>query len=316
MTRAALGLLLLLGCARAGVPASDIARPEGSPAGRLTGLTGRPFGVRVSSRGELFVTQQEANSVAAFARSGSTPDATILVGRDPGDVLFTRDGSKAFVSASRSGGLHVIDVAGRRHVSSIRIASNSYRLALAPDDSRLFVTSTNGMVYAVDPSVPAIVDSVALTGPVQGIAVARSGKMMVATSTQGGVWLIDPATLRVLRSNVLTGALQDVAISADETEIYVANEKLGVQILDGATLARKQGIALPGFEAFGLALTLDDRELYLTSPSTGSVKIVDRRTRTVLYTLNLGGTPRRIAFDPQGRTAFIANEANWVDVIK
>ena len=315
MRRAAVGLLLVMGCARASVPAGEVAHPEGRPAGRLTELSGRPFAVRVSSKGEVFVTQQEANSVSSFPVAATAPDATILVGRDPGDVAFTRDGSKAFVSAF-GGGLHVIDVARRHQLASIRIASNAYRLALVPDESRLFVTSTNGRVYAVDPQLPAVVDSIALTGPIQGIAIARSGKTLVVTSTQGGVWLIDPATLRVLRSNVLTGALQDVAISADEAEVYVANEKLGVQILDGATLARKQGIALPGFEAFGLALTPDDRELYLTSPSTGTVKIVERRTRTVIYTLNVGGTPRRIAFDPSGRTAFIANEANWVDVIK
>ena len=279
-------------------------------------LTGRPFAVRVSSKGHVLVTQKDANHVASFPATAIAPEASILVGRDPGDVLFNRDGSKAFVSALMGGGLHLIDVAQRRHLTSIRIASNAYRLALTPDESRLFVTSTNGKVYAVDPGVPAVVDSVALTGPIQGIAIGKSGKTLVVTSTQGGVWLIDPATLRVLRTNVLTGVLQDVAISADETEIYVANEKLGVQILDGTTLARKQGIAIPGFEAFGLALTPDDRELYLTSPSTGTVKIVDRRARTVIYTLNLGGTPRRIAFDPSGRTAFIANEANWVDVIK
>lgn len=315
MKRAAIGMLMVLGCARAVVPASDVAHPEGRPGGRVTGLTGRPFAVRVSSMGEVFATQREANSVAGFRVTGTTPDTTILVGRDPGDVVFNRDGSRAFVSAA-GGSLHVIDVAQRRHLTSIRIANNAYRLALTADDSRLFVTSTNGDVYAVDPGVPAKVDSVSLTGPIQGIAIAKSGKTMVVTSTQGGVWLIDPVTLRVLRTNVLTGALQDVAISADETEIYVANEKLGVQILDGATLARKQGIAIPGFETFGLALTPDDRELYLTSPTTGTVKIVERRTRTVLYTLNLGGTPRRIAFDPSGRTAFVANEANWVDVIK
>ena len=246
----------------------------------------------------------------------TAPDISIPVGVDPGDVVFNRDGSRAYVSAFISGGLHVIDVLKNRQIISIRISNNAYRLAMMPDDSRLFVTSTNGNVYVVDPAVPRVVDSVRLGGSLQGIALSRSGKTLVVTSTQGGVWLVDAATLQVLRSNVVPGGLQDVAITSDEREIYVANERFGVDVLDGETLARKDRIALTEFAPFGLALTRDESEIYLTSPTTGTARIVDIRSRTAIYSFTLRGTPRRIAFDASGRTAYIANEADWVDVIR
>lgn len=292
------------------------ARPDGTLGTRITGLSGRPFGIRVSPAGAVLVTQQDANSVARFDVGDGAREISIPVGLDPGDVVFNRDGSRAFVSAFIGGGLHVIDVAQNRQVAGIRIASNAYRLAMLPDDSRLFVTSTNGKVYVVEPAEPRVTDSISLSGALQGIALSRSGRTLVVTSVQGGVWTIDAATLQVLRSNVVPGGLQDVAIAADEREIYVANEKFGVDVLDGATLARKHRIALTEFAPFGLALTPDGSELYLTSPTTGTARIVDVRSRTVVYTFTLRGTPRRIAFDATGRTAYIANEADWVDVIR
>ena len=292
------------------------ARPEGILAGRINGLSGRPFALRVSPSGAILVTQQGGNSVARFDVGDTAPEASIPVGVDPGDVVFNRDGSRAFVSAFISGGLHLIDVGSNRHVAAIRISNNAYRLAMMPDDSRLFVTSTNGKVYAVDPAGPKVTDSITLGGALQGIALSRSGRTLVVTSTQGRVWKVDAATLEVLRSNVVPGGLQDVAISADEQEIYVANEQHGVEILDGATLARKDRVALVGFAPFGLALTPDGSELYLTSPTTGAARVVDIRSRSVVYNFTLRGTPRRVAFDATGRTAYIANEADWVDVIR
>jgi DNA-binding beta-propeller fold protein YncE len=303
-----------LGCAPA--PARIAARPEGTLANRVTGLSGRPFGIRISPSGTVLVTQQDGNSVARFNAGDTTPELSIPVGIDPGDVVFNRDGSRAFVSAFISGSLHVIDVAQNRQVNAIRIASNAYRLAVTPDDARLFVTSTNGNVYVVNPVEPKVTDSIRLGGSLQGIALSRSGRTLLVTSTQGGIWRIDAATLQVLRSNVIPGGLQDVAITADEHEIYVANEKFGVDVLDGTTLARKDRIALTDFAPFGLALTRDETEVYLTSPTTGTARIVDLRSRTAVYTFTLRGTPRRIAFDASGRTAYIANEADWVDVIR
>jgi DNA-binding beta-propeller fold protein YncE len=292
------------------------ARPEGALSGRVVALTGRPFAIRVSATGVVLVTQQDDNSVARFQAADKAPAATIAVGRDPGDVVFSSDGSQAFVTAFLGGGLHVIDLTTNRVVAAIRIASGAYRLAIMPDDSRLFVTSTNGRLYVVDPSEPRVVDSLQLAGALQGIALTPSGRTLVVTSTQGGIWKIDVATLSVARSNVITGGLQDVAITANESEIYVANERFGVDVLDGTTLARRDRISLTAFAPFGLAMTRDETELYVTSPTTGSVKIVDIRARTVVYTLNVRGTPRRVAFDASGRAAFIANEADWVDVIR
>jgi YVTN family beta-propeller protein len=71
-------------------------------------------------------------------------------------------------------------------------------------------------------------------------------------------------------------------------------------------------IALGG-GGFGVALSPDNVQLYVTFPASHVVKVIDRATRAIVKTIQTNGTPRRLAFSVAGETAVIANEAGWVD---
>jgi len=290
--------------------------PAGVLSGRVSGFTGRPFAVRVSPDDVVLVTQQDANSVARFSLGATAPELAVPVGADPGDVVFTRDGATAFASAFIGGGVHILDVAAGDEVAAVRISSNAYRLAITSDDGRLFVSSTDGRLYLFDPVGRRVVASVRLQGALQGLALSSSDRWVVVSSTSGTVWKIDAATLEVLATRTIGGTLQDVAIARDGGEIYVASETGWIDVLDGATLEPKQRITLTELKPFGLALTPDDAQLYVTSPTTGTVGMVDRQTRSLLATFSVAGVPRRVAFDASGATAVIANEGNWVDIVR
>jgi hypothetical protein len=64
-----------------------------------------------------------------------------------------------------------------------------------------------------------------------------------------------------------------------------------------------------------MAVTPDSAQLYLSS-AFGTLTIVSRGSFTVASSRDLGGTPHGIAFDKLGKTALIANENDWVDVVK
>ncbi|MDB4882864.1 MAG: hypothetical protein JWL95_1630 [Gemmatimonadetes bacterium] len=325
LTRATRLLLIALplgaACSEATLPADTTGftgiHPDGVLGSRVTGFSGRPFGVRVSAKGLVYVTQQDANSVVGFTLAAPTSLLpAIAVGDDPGEVVFNRAGTAAYVSAYYGGGVHVIDVATGKQTSTIPISSNAYRLALSSDEGRLFVSTVNGALYAVPTRGLTVTTSVQLGGALQGLALSRSGQTLFVASTQGVVWRVDPATLAVLSSKPVAGALQDVAVSPDERELYVADEAGLVHVLDASSLAEVARIDLSPRRPFGLAVTPDGTQLYVTSPATGEVAIVDARTRATIRTLTVSGLPRRVAFSADGRTAVVANEGNWVDVIK
>ena len=282
----------------------------------IAGLAGRPFGVAVSPNGTIYVTQQDVNSVARLSLStGGVAGAPILVSDDPGDVIFNRAGTVAYVSTFNGNKVHVIDVATGNQTAVVAFSENAYRLALSSDESKLFVTSVTGKLSSFATASPSTLPtSVQLGGALQGIALTSSGLSLYVTSTEGKIFRIDPTTLATLASGTVSGRLQDIAVSPDGAELYVADELGAVLVVDAATLTTKTSIPV-ATGAFGLELTPDGKKIYVSSTS-GQLTVIDRITRAILAQATLGGLPRRIGFDAAGTTAVIANESNWVNLVQ
>ena len=67
--------------------------------------------------------------------------------------------------------------------------------------------------------------------------------------------------------------------------------------------------------AFGMAVTPDDAELYMTRPVYGDVLVLNRATMTLVRSIHVG-SPRRMTFDARGATAMIGNEAGYVQFVR
>jgi YVTN family beta-propeller protein len=312
-----ISLLLLSACRDSTSPkGANLTHPGGAASTRILGLGGRPFGARVTATGDVLVTEQDLNRMVHLDSLGTT-SVNIAVGGDPGDVVANRAGTRAFVSNFFSGTVSIVDLTSNTVTKTVQLSpSNAYRLALSPDESRLFVTSTDGHVYTVATSSQTAGTSALLSGALQGVAVDRAGRFVYVSSTSGTVWRLDASSLAIAKSTSLTCSAQDVALATDDAELYVACENGGVIVLDPATLETKTSIPLSGSAPFGLAVTPDNAQLYVTSPLSSSLTILDRAHRTVVNTLVLGSTPRRVAFNARGNLAYVANEGNWIDVIE
>ena len=86
-------------------------------------------------------------------------------------------------------------------------------------------------------------------------------------------------------------------------------------MLDPTTLAERAQVNLPDYFASGITVSPDGTQIYVAL-SDGKLAIVDRATRTVVSAVPLAGIPLGVAFDPQGKTAFVVNLDSWVDVIR
>ena len=281
---------------------------------RIKGYLGRPFGVHVTSNGTLLVTEQDVNIMRRFDRRDSSA-SSFEVGEDPGDVVATRDGQIAYVSGFQDGSITVVPLAADTTSDLVRLPTKSaYRLALSPNERRLYVSSTDGRLYVFNTATRVVATSKLLGGSLQGLAIDHAGTRLFLSSTTGDVWRLDRGTLRSLRQTHLDCAAQDIALSNDDRELYVACEKGNVIVLDPRTLEQLTVISVG--PAFGLAVTPDNEQLYVSSPSEGYVAIVELSTRKVVCRFSVKGTPRRIAFSPSGDKAYVTNEWNWVSIIE
>jgi len=288
--------------------------PSGMTTRRMTkGYLGRPFGIHVTTKGAILVTEQDVNIMRQLVPY--TAIRSYEVGEDPGDVVATRDGEVAYVSGFQDGSITIAQLAGDTISDIVRLPTRSaYRLALSPNERRLYVTSTDGRLYVFNTATRIIATSKSLGGSLQGIAIDHAGARLYVTSTAGDVWRLERGTLRSLRQTTLDCGPQDVVLSDDDRELYVACEKGNVVVLDARSLEQLE--VLPVGPAFGLAVTPDGEQLYVSSPADGAVTIVELATRKIVNRVSVQGTPRRIAFSPSGDQAYVTNEWNWLTVIE
>jgi len=138
----------------------------------------------------------------------------------------------------------------------------------------------------------------------------RRGTPYVSASGSGTVSEIDMFTGIVLRTFTVGGIPQDMAVTRKGDRLYVANEAgylNEITLLTGEVTAT---IPLAG-GAFGIGVTPDDGQAYVTIPSAGVVQIFNLNSRKLAQTLPVG-----IGFSQQGRIGAIANLAGYVSFVR
>jgi YVTN family beta-propeller protein len=245
--------------------------------------------------------------------------STFAVGRmvgasvTPSDVVVNRSGTKAYVSAVNGDEVTVVDVASGTKLSSFRV-TGSARVLLSRDGSTLYVGRNRGLdVFSTATGTRKA--SLSFGTQVNGLAISRDGSVLYASDVfSGKVWRFATATMTATDSIETGGQAQDIVLHEPSGKVYVANESGWVDVLSASHVARITRFNTTP-DAFAMGLTSDGAKLYVSGSSSGSVYVLDCATGSVIKTVSVGGTPRRIAFLPDGR-ALVANEGGWIDVVK
>jgi len=311
----------VIGLGRQG-PALPPVRPSppgsGHPQGFLAAtlpLRDAPTDIAVSPAGAVLATRAYAASVERLDLPRLKSVASVPVGCNPVRLVFDRSGRRAYVSNQLSDSISVIDVAANRRVDDIPVQGWPAPVVLSLDARTLFVTTNADHLYAIHMTTKRVAAAIPLPATSHHLTMHPSGKLLyVATRAAGTVLEIDATTFQLLRTFPVGGQTQSLAVSADGTELYVADEAGGLDVLDLRRGTQAAAVRLDG-RAYGLALSRDNRHLYVGLVSRERVQVVDRESLRVVRTIPTGGVPREITFSPSGKTALIANEAGWIDVV-
>ena len=296
-----------------------LGHPVGTPSGKLA-IAGTPSGIAVSPNGIGFVTLLDSNGIARFsAAAPATLMSPLFIAVHPWDVAFNRDGNTALVAAADPARwvVYSVDVRSGDVPYARAILNAPYRVAIARDDSRLFVLTYTD---------PARVYSIALTdlfGARQYIQqIPGLPRSITVSPTTGAVFVttnfrvarLDPDTLGVQAiTGVVPVASENSVLSPDGSRLWFGSPAGNLVALDASSLEQVAEVA-HGAKIYGVAMSPDGAQLWATSG--GELLVVDPARASIVSRLTLGGTAAHIAFDRTGTTAFVANEAGWVDVIR
>ena len=130
----------------------------------------------------------------------------------------------------------------------------------------------------------------------------------------GRVFEIDPNSFTNLRTFETGGGAQGIQLSADGSKLFVAAQNGGIIVWDVASNTGVTTYATPGCSPYGLVRT--PSFLVVGCVFEGLVEVLNPNTGELIETLNLGGAPRELSYDPSTRSIIVPNESGWVDILR
>lgn len=304
------GGVVMAACS-SGPSGDNFTHPSGTSVADIE-MDGSTYGVAISRAGRTYVTLLNGSAVTqdpALPLDGFANPIT--VGDTPPHVVFSPDGKRAYVANQGGNSVSVIDVGVSDVIETIPLPDPGLNLITSRNGTKLFV-STTLKVYVISTSSLEIIDSIA-AGPIVNGFARYEDRIYISSRDGGTVMEVDAGTHDILRTFDVPGQPQRIAVSRDGQELLVANEETGLEIWN---LPTGQRDTILGFFTYGLGLSPDGRKAYVTDPLHGRVFIVDRLSRVMEDTLDVGGTPRNVAFSREGDEAVITNEAGYVTVVR
>ncbi len=278
-------------------------------------VPGSPFDIATTPGGAALVTRGHAAAVDVLRLDPPGVIGSVRTGPVPTRVVVEPSGTYAYVTSQFGEEIETIDLDTLRLAGTVSVQGHPLGAAIAPDGHTLFVTTNIDRLFAISIPHGRVVASVPIPLTCLQVTVHPSGRRVYVPCGKAGVIVeIDAHTLCPLRRFQVGGVAQDLVVTKDGVTLYCANEGGWLNAIHLPT-GRVSSLDL-GTGGMGLALSPDEHLLFVSLVFAGRIAVIDPSTMSLRATLMTGGRPRLIAFERSGRTAVVANEAGWVDVIR
>jgi DNA-binding beta-propeller fold protein YncE len=281
-------------------------------------LPGAPYGAAATT-GMALVTLHRAAMLARWDFRRRTLDPfNAPTGREPTNVAIAPGGRAAFVASQYSFRVDRIDLERRQIDGAWHTPANEpFQAAVSPDGRLVFATGNAGFLYFFDARTGLSHGAVQVSAAPNGLAVSSDGSRVYVThlrSAEIGVVEVGTERYHVLgRMDDQEG--QGIVLSPDGKVVYAVSENAGELCAFDAVTGARLALVRTGPSPFGLALTPDGTELWVTT-LTGKLLRYRRDDLTLISGLELGGRLRRLAFEPRGLGAVIADESGRIIVMR
>jgi YVTN family beta-propeller protein len=256
--------------------------PHGLAAARRM-IAGRAYDllyVTVEDTGELVIVDAQSHRILGRAR----------VGKEPNELTLTQDGKFAYVPLRGEGTVAAVE------------------LEIAPRTPQGSRNEPGGVPFEVRPKV---VKQIAIgEWPHNSYTGQTTGRIYVTSFRGKKIHVFDPKSQVMLFEMEFPGEVRPVALTKDETRAYVAlSDFHGFVIADMQQRKVIQRVELPLLPAgtpepflktyvHGLALSPDERELWVTSCAGAAVYVYSLPDTKLLAKIPTGKFPHWFAWQP------------------
>ena len=225
-----------------------------------------------SDQGTLLVLNKSESTLAIIDAASLKVLARVPTGEAPHEVTASADGRFAFVSnygtAERPGNsLSVIDLTARKELKRVDLGALVRPHGITESNGKIYFTIEGSRAVARYDSVAGRVDWIFGTG--------QAGSHMVVVARNSG---------KLYTANIGSNTVSAIEPGASKvTQISV------------------------GKGPEGIAISPDDREVWVAHRQDGGVSIIDTATDAVKETIKVGQSPIRVKFTPDGKRVLVSD---------
>lgn len=280
----------------------------------------------------LYVSNERAGTVQVIDSTTDRVAAAAKVGNRPRGLVVSPDGRLIYVAVSwwrdgkrpRTGkeAIVALDATSLKIVRSYTAGGTDPEcVAVSPDGKRLYVTNEDaGTTTVIDTASGNQLATLAVGTEPEGVAASPDGRWVYVTAeTSNVITVIDAKTQKVV-ANIPVDARPRVALfTRDSRHAWITAELGGTVMLADTKTRRivKRVTLATGAKPVGLALSADQRRLYVATGRGNTVAVIDTREPNVTATVPTGGERVwGIAITGDGKKVYAANSlSNTISVI-
>ena len=281
-------------------------------------------------RTKLYVTNSTSDDLTVIDPVSMQVTGSVKVGDNPHGLIPSPDGGKLYVTIEGTDELIVLDTATDKILARTSVGRAPNQIAITRDGRYVFVPLRGeAAVAVVETESMKVVDRIQVPAMPHNAYASADGIHIYIGSMMGSrITVIDAATRKVLHEIALGNWVRPIAITRDQSLAYTALSDLhGFVVVDLRAQKVVRRVDLPPLPpatpepylktyTHGLALTPDERELYVTSLPGNAVFAFSVPELKQLAKIDVGKDPNWIAVHPDGDRLFVSNStSNTVSVI-
>ena len=272
---------------------------------------------------KVYVTNSLGTTITRIDLATMKADAEITVGKRVHGVCAQADGQKLFTTIESEKTLKVIETATNTVTATIMLTGRPNQCASTPDGHYVAVPIRDvGGVDIIDIPQGKIVKVLPVNAPHNAYNTGRNDILYVSSMDDHQINRIDLKKMEYTDKIPVGGIPRPYAVTRDEKTLYVAlSDYHGFEIVNIPTKKEIARVDLPAAppadcilephtETHGLALSGDEKELWVTSLSDNGVYVYDVASKKLSKEITTGECPNGIGFSPDGKYVAVSNCAS------
>jgi YVTN family beta-propeller protein len=284
-------------------------------------------GIANSTRAQalrLYVGDSGGSEVTVIDLSSLRVSGSISVGEKIHGIAIEPNGRRLFVTVESDNTLRIIDTLTHGLIGVVKLTGRPNQCAVTPDGKYVVVPIRDkGSVEVVDVREQKVVKILPIKEPHNAVSTASNRYVYVSSMGGNEIDVIDLETLEYSEHIPVGGRPRPYVLSGDGKKAYVALANLhGFVVVDIPEKKVIQRVEMPAvhsgpprprqFETpdtltHGLALTPDEKELWVTSMLDDAIYIYDFDAQKFVGSVPTGDGPNWVVFTPDGKYACVSN---------